>query len=50
MTPEPDEISICDNCGCEFGFSTGIIIYDNNHEPLFLCFECHKARENGGKP
>ena len=35
MTPKPDEISICDKCGCEFGFSTGVAVM------LFLCPECY---------
>ena len=51
MTPEPDEKSICDNCGREFDFSTGIAVYDDKHGIQFLCPECYnEAREEGGKP
>lgn len=42
ITPEEDEISICDNCGREFGFSTGVAVYNNKHEVLFLCPEDYK--------
>ena len=42
MTPESDEISLCDNCGREFDFSAGIAVDDDKHEVLFLCSECYK--------
>ena len=47
MTPEPDEISICDNCGREVDFSTGVAVYDDKHEILFLCPDCDKERLEG---
>ena len=45
MTPEPDEISLCDNCGREFPFNTGVAVHDDKHGILFLCPECDKERE-----
>ena len=39
MTPEPDEISICDNCDREFGFSTGVAV------TLFFCPVCYNKRK-----
>ena len=45
MTPEPDEISICDNCGREFEFPEGIAVSDDKNNLLFLCPECYKERK-----
>ena len=45
MTPEPDEISICDNCGREFPFPTGVAVDDDKHGVLFLCPECYNREK-----
>ena len=39
MTPEPDEISTCDNCDREFPFSTGVAV------TLFFCPVCYNRRK-----
>lgn len=48
-TKTKDEISICDMCGREFGFSTGVAIRDGE-EVLFLCPECYKEWNETHKP